>query len=549
MSIASMLNSPVAPTFTRADFQRRVVQDDSTDNIINDSVMMTPPRPSLLSPSSETIHKDLPDADHLPPQSLSPRRDSSVVADNTEESSGNSVPPSSVSPINRNSESRVTPHREVSGEPSTPRSSVMLAPEEVTPSLSSNHDRPETPIPMVIPPTLMSRSWRSPTPTPPSHESTIVKQEPFIYPELPDTAISQSIPPPVDGHELESSFQISSPSPIVIRGRLVTPPSREDTPVPSGSSSKTVEEDSDEGQEQSEKEVMEQTHIEKIPASLTDNSDSDSLTPAPSPRPLIPDEEIVQAPPDPTLTTSTAMDETPDSPTVTAAPDGETPLDKEEPNAEASDGPIPSVAISSPTSTSMPPRHSDHESSHGSPIRKPDTIPPLSPTVESVPPQKPIVDTQKLQSTEELSAPASAQIRRTTLKDYARRRKNQPHAPPSNASTSVSESQGAPPLADLQTLSVNMPENDQAKESSSVNVAEPTSASNRFEMPSQVESSQKVTTNDYLPLRSPVIDHQNAVCVYPLTFMIPLTDIINRLPPTLYPPIALCILIVNPHQM
>jgi hypothetical protein len=536
MSIASMLNSPVAPTFTRANFQKKSLQGDSADILVNDSIMTTPPLPSVHSPTSNSTHKETGDNDSLPPASLaSPRRDTPIVMDNADELSGASVPPSSLSPVNRLSETRMTPRREISGPPSTPPSPVIVAPDDITPSLSSNHDRPETPVPMVIPPTLTSRNWRSPTPTPPSHEVASVKQEiqhePFIYSDLPDASMSESILHPVEDHQLESSFRISSRSPIVIRGRLVTPPSTESNSVRAEFSPGKDEEESEEPSEEDRNTTPEHVRTEERSAPLMENSDSDSLTPAPSPCPSVHEEStggalVIEMVP----VASDIMDETPDSPAVSTVLTGEVEPNSEELKIETSDRPAPPVAISSPASVPAPLHQDDHEGGLGSPKPNsdlaPSTMEPSAPETSSsqIPPQKPVVDTQKLQTVEESTTPASAQIRRTTLKDYARRRKNHPNVPPPSAPINVPDLQGTISSTDSQNLPLNMSiENDQTQEPLQNTVRDPVPvqrdiAGTQPEIPSQLHdqghSAQGLVAEDHLSLETASGHHTASVRVY-----------------------------------
>ena len=152
---------------------------------------------------------------------------------------------------------------------------------------AQSSNRLTTPVPMMTPVGFMSRSWHSPAPSSVADDHAPPPQEERKAPETrsrsPSVSDIDNRPPP------ES---MSPPPVIIIRGRVVTPDSsREHTPaaasdVQDGSSelsgSKEDEEDEEEGESsgsENEQNEDEESDNETKPTS----DDSGTLTPAPSP--------------------------------------------------------------------------------------------------------------------------------------------------------------------------------------------------------------------------------------------------------------------------
>ncbi|KAG8786783.1 hypothetical protein FRC15_010725 [Serendipita sp. 397] len=299
--------------------------------------------------------------------------------------------------------------------------------------------RPITPIPMVLQADLMSRSWHSPAPS-------SVQEDGFTE-RVPSTASPQrnSITPKAESvgileplADITISTRAETPPPVLVKGRLVTPPSRDVTPDSTGS--KEAESDSNDEEDDDTSSLSDEDEDEDEDATMQSKSssnDSDSLTPAPSPTPL-----------------PVEIESTPDllEQTVSPAPSlGQRQMPLPPTGQEAS---IPSVsvdAIDMPmiVEYSVPPMEHDvvtaeNHVGEDDDKQQPTVLSvvhemPSPPGSEKVQTDAPSHETSTIvqQSTHpgELSGASTAHVRRRTLQGYASRRKKDPLVSPSVQTT------------------------------------------------------------------------------------------------------------------
>lgn len=538
MSIASMLNSPTRPTFSRAAFSKRMTPQESSQmgspspiEADEDRHLHSGRSQRFLSPSPERQEEYRREGSALSPNSHRENGDEGfAVPDTTPEVEGGTElsrdsvstvdtvrpkepapisthqisPPYQQSPKRRSSSpsqpalqhEKPTMHSNREGTPILPIAEasfpVQSPPEAVTARqepamLVADCDRP-TRVPMVIPPELMKRSWHSPSPEPQQTEmppislpqqarhkahteqqeveaaqgkglSSVVEQSAHNImeedqPGSPKLDIHVYNPPStslqiqVQNEEEERSIRRRPPrSPRVYKGRLITPPSGEETPIENDpesaspdqatttqSSLTELDEDEEgEGQESSEEDEG-QGDIDMRSRSGTDSA---SLTPPPSP-PVRPSTQTL-----PVKLPSTAKPLSASESDDFAAPEtGETnqvapsllPTPANPPSSSP-DPPMPQASPVPPTAT---------QSSENGP-----------PSSVLEPPSTPVDAGQAPQQTEE-SARAPHAGRRVTLTEWARKRKRpeQPTAPAFGSASTVMSALPPSPTAPRVALEI-----------------------------------------------------------------------------------------------
>ena len=459
MSIANMLNSPPAPTFSRESFQRKMSRQEPR------SESHSPPPPPLLQQSRDASRSASPlsgrEDRFIPEASPSVEASSRFTSRDSAATNDTALPPQrgslglSTSPVlpvpdlpDVDASPPVLEQRE-----SPPANTFNgFVPEEQHPAveaaISSQPEedslRPITPLPMVIPLQSTDHRWQSPAASS-SHdgyapEGRIMSRagsnrEPSSQPHnLPEDDKSERTPSPAPA------------APLVIRGRLVTPPSRESTPTPAPSpgarrtqSSSTTESSTSEEEEESE-ESDDDDDDDNDGSDIKMGSDSDSLTPAPSPPPV---QQNVNVP----------------GPVVS----------EQEPVEVKQQYEVPIVVVET----------ANHQElglvDHSAPLPDDSTNPPVSTSSDSAPlalgiplsldmvsidaPQSssdPVEPPRIRVESEEPATPA-VPVRRMTLKDYARRKKQEVVSPSTATSTTT---HGPPPdwHSPLATRSVPLPE-------------------------------------------------------------------------------------------
>jgi hypothetical protein len=429
-----MLNSPTAPTFSRESFQRKMSRQEAR----SESHSPPPVEPlnfphsdgSIKSPSPARSHEDRFEPGPSPSVEL-PSRDTSwdsvttndtVAPPRREDTPG--VPSSSTLAVQGDAPDETSL--------SIPEHSATIVTTEIVPveaqlqvsgpvttEPTQARARPITPIPMVLPPPSISHRWQSPSPSA-SHEEAGILGDRGVIEETPEMSKEAMDMP----REIERATQSSSPvpvEPVVIRGRLVTPPSQEHTPAPvptspearRGSSHSTTgssssdEESSEETEETEETEDEDDSDEDSDTKMASGSDDSDSLTPAPSPP------AVTRLPVASSTTAALPIQGTVRSPIEPSS---------SKPDDLVTGDPIPNFienqasltnAATSPASVAL--ELNQRSTSVAISIDEaPNDLPPSSST--------PIDTPQAPAELEELTVPAIP-VRRMTLKDYARRKK------------------------------------------------------------------------------------------------------------------------------